>query len=445
MIRRKVLSMLLITAMVLSMFSGCGKSSDSTKTGSGDVSGAPGDEKVIKLMFWDDLNTTEDKMSLQYKKYIDEFNASGKGYKIEVTSAALSNNEYDTKLNAAIAAHKAPDIFFVNPGPIMTKFVKSDVVMDLTDLLAKEADWKATFQDGIFDSLTYDNKIMAVPLNFATACVFYNTDIFKKVGVSVPTNWTDFMSVCDKVKAAGYAPITCSGVDAWCVGILGAYLCDREGGPDNLAAVLDGSGTWTDDSYIRAGQKLKDLADKGYFQDTFLGDGNDQATANFYNGKAAMLIQGSWAIGQINGNNAAAEDTTGVFTFPALEDGKGDANRWIAKTDNLCISKDSKVVDGCVEFLKLLTSKEAQKETAEVAGKVPVIKDIDIDYDKAPKQFKYITDAMKNMTGTLGFYNESVPTTEIGDEYNDTILAIASGQKTPEQAFADLQAFQEKQ
>lgn len=286
---------------------------------------------------------------------------------------------------------------------------------------------------------------MAVPLNFATACVFYNIEIFNEVGISTPTNWSEFLDACSKIKAAGYTPITASGVDAWCIAILGAYLCDRQGGPDNLEAVLSGTGKWTDESYIKAGEKLKELADKGFFQDTFLGDGNDQATANFYNGKAGMLVQGSWAIGQINGNNPDAEAITGVFTFPALEDGSGDANRWIAKTDNICIGKDSKVVDGCVEFLKLLTSEQAQKETAELSGKVPVINGIDIDYNKAPKQFKFITDAMANMTGTLGFYNESVPTSELGDEYNNAILAIASNQKTPEEAFADLQKFHDAQ
>jgi ABC-type sugar transport system, periplasmic component len=451
--KKKVLSLLLATTMVVSLLGGCGKKAADNASGSAApataastaAGGASKDVKEINLMFWDDLNTTKDSMSLQYKKYIDEFNAQNNGYHITTTYAALSNQEYDTKLNAAIAAKKAPDMFFTNPGPTMDKFVKSGVALDLTDILAKDSQWKGTFQDNIFQRLTYDGKIMAIPLNYATACVFYNKNIFKEAGVSIPTTWSQFTDACAKIKAKGYAPIACSGVDAWCVAILGGYLCDREGGPDNLAKVLDGSGKWTDPSFINAGKKLKDLADKGYFQDTFLGDGNDQATANFYNGKAAMLVQGSWAIGQINGNNPDAEATTGVFTFPKLEDGSGDANRWIAKTDNICISKDSKNVDGCVEFLKLLTGENAQKETAEIAGKVPVIKDVQIDYTKAPKEFKDITDAMKSMSGTLGFYNESVPTTEIGDEYNNTILAIASGQKTPDQAFKDLQTFYEKQ
>ena len=50
------------------------------------------------------------------------------------------------------------------------------------------------------------------------------------------------------------------------------------------------------DNVIEAANVLKGINDMvtltKYFQDTALGDSNDQATANFYNEKAAMLIQG---------------------------------------------------------------------------------------------------------------------------------------------------------
>ena len=48
-------------------------------------------------------------------------------------------------------------------------------------------DWYGTFTKGIFDRMTYDGKIYAVPTNFAAALVFYNTEIFDKCGVTVPT------------------------------------------------------------------------------------------------------------------------------------------------------------------------------------------------------------------------------------------------------------------
>jgi len=442
---KKKLAMFMSMIMLAAALGGCGSKeatgTDAKKTDEVAKPAEGGEAKVVKLMFWDDLNTTKDLMSLEYKKRIEEFNAKNNGYKIEVISSTIA--DYDAKLNAMVASGTAPDMFFCSPGPNMNQYVKADAVMAMDEILASDKAWSDSFLDGIFDRISYDGKKMAMPLNFAAACVFYNTEIFKKVGVEVPKTWDEFLVVCEKVKAAGYDPIAASGKDAWCIAIPAGYLCDRAGGPANIEGVLSGTTTFEDPSYIKAGNMLVDLVDKGYFQKTMLGDGNDQATANFYNGKAAMVIQGSWAIGQINGNGPEVGKVTGVFPFPAVDASTGDGNRWVVKTDNICISKNSKNVEGCTEFLKSLTSESAQKASAEVAGKIPVIKNANVDLEKAPKQFAYLNEAMKTMSGTLGFYNEMLPNAKLGDEFNNTIVAIVTKAKTPEQAFKDLAAFVE--
>lgn len=61
----------------------------------------------------------------------------------------------------------------------------------------------------------------------------------------------------------------------------------------------------------------------------------------------------------------------------------------------------------------------------QVAGKFPIIKDLDIDYDKAPAQLKYVQDIMaKSLTGTFGFYNESLASVEAGDCFDNAMVDI---------------------
>ena len=50
--------------------------------------------------------------------------------------------------------------------------------------------------------------------------------------------------------------------------------------------------------------------------------------------------------------------------------------------------------DAAIALMKMFTDETAQKYTAEVGGKFPIIKDLDIDYDKAPAQLKYVQDIM---------------------------------------------------
>lgn len=443
--RRKWIVALLSTTIVTSLFSGCAVSTD---TGTSETSKATdtsatepaGDVEEITWMFWDDLNATEDLITKGYKEVVDRFNEQYKGqYHVNVITTNLE--EYTTKLNALVAAGDTPDIFICDPGPRMTKYVESGVVADLTDILKnEEAEWYGTFSDGIFEKITYDEKIMGVPINFAAACVFYNTEIFEEVGIEPPETYDELIEGCKKIKAAGYDPISCSANTAWCLSMVAGYLCDREGGPDNLEGIQNGTLDWTDETFINAGYKLQELSQ--YFQETAIADSNDQATANFYNGEAAMLVQGSWAIGQINGNNPEFEDKCGVFRFPGIEGG-ADPNRLIVKTDNLCMSSTTENKEACIALMKQFTDDTAQKYVAEIGGKIPVT-EVEIDTNKAPKQLAFIQDVLKNTTGTLGFYNESLADTEAGEAFDNAMVEVFLGSATPEEAFQKVQDFYDK-
>ena len=289
--------------------------------------------------------------------------------------------------------------------------------------------------------MTYDGKIYAVPTNFAAALVFYNTEIFEAAGAEVPTTYDEWLATCQKIQDAGYTPISCSAGTAWCLSMIAGYLCDRAGGPDNLKNANEGTGNmWNDPSFINAGEKLATLSQ--YFQSTAAGDSNDQATAAFYNGEAAMLVQGSWAIGQINGANPDFESKCGVFSFPAIEGG-ADPNRMIVKTDNLVMSSTTKNQDACIALMKCFTDETAQKYTAEVGGKIPVI-DVKYDESKAPAQLGYVMDILSKSTGTFGFYNESLASVEAGDCFDNAMVDLFLGSVTPEEAFATVQKFYEE-
>ena len=299
--------------------------------------------------------------------------------------------------------------------------------------------WKDTFtSDAVFAGGTYSDGIYAIPLNIAAACVFYNTEMFEKAGAEVPKTFDELLTSCQKLQDAGYTPITISAGTAWCLSMVAGYLCDRNGLV--LSDIADHKTDWKDEKVINAGKQIQELSK--YFQKTAAGDDNDIATAAFYNEEAAILIQGSWAIAQINGNNPDFESKCGVFQFPAIE-GANDPNRMIVKTDNLLMSSTTEHQDAVIALMKMFTDETAQKYTAEVGGKIPIIKDIDIDYDAAPAQLKYVTDILANATGTFGFYNESLASVEAGDCFDNAMVDIFLGNQTPEEAFQTVQTFYE--
>ncbi len=397
---------------------------------------AEGEVQEITWMFWDDLEATEDLISLGYAETIERFNADYEGV-YHVTPITTNLEEYYPKLNALVAAGDTPDVFIVSPGPNLDVYVEPGKAAALDEYL--EADgWKDTFaSDAVFSQMTYDGSIYAVPLNIAAACVFYNTEMFEAAGVEVPTTWEELLDVCQTLQDAGYTPISISAGTAWCLSMVAGYLCDREG--LDIAAVESGEESWVNDSTLAAGEKLIELSQ--YFQPTAAGDTNDVATAAFYNEEAAILIQGSWAIAQVNGANPDFEAKCGVFQFPGIEGGN-DAGRIIAKSDSLAMSANTEYPEAAIALMKYFTDDTAQKYTAEVGGKIPVT-NVEYDPEVAPAQLAFVMDIFQNASGTFGFYNESLATTEAGAFFDDQMVSIFLGDATPEEAFQNIEDWYE--
>ncbi len=408
--KKRILSIILTAAMAVSLLAGCG--------GQGDAKSASADGvQEITWMFWDDLNATEDLISKGYKETVDRFNKDYEGV-YHVTPITTNLEEYYPKLNAMVAANETPDCFIVSPGPNLDVYVEPGVAADLTSYLKADG-WMDTFNggEGAFSQQTYDGKIYAVPLNIAAACVFYNTEMFSAAGITeMPTDWDGMLSACQKLQDAGYTPLTISAGTAWCLSMLAGYLCDSEG--VDTAALDAGTASWLDANVVNAANKLLEISK--YFQPTAAGDTNDVATANFYNEEAAMLIQGSWAIAQINGSNPAFEDKCGVFAFP------GTDGRVIAKSDSLAMSAKTEHPEAVIAFMKYFTDDTAQKYTAEIGGKIPVTK-VEYDASKAPAQLAYVMDVFGSAKSTFGFYNESLATTEAGAAFDDAMVSIYLG------------------
>lgn len=430
--KKKLLSVILSVAMVASLLVGCSGKTETTtestastesatteKTESTDAAApaASGEVQEITWMFWDDLDATEDLISKGYKDTVERFNKDYEGV-YHVTPITTNLEEYYPKLNALVAAGETPDCFIVSPGPNLDVYVDPGVAADLTDYVKADG-WIDTFNggEGAFSQQTYDGKIYAVPLNIAAACVFYNTEMFAAAGITeMPTDWDGMLDACQKLQDAGYTPLTISAGTAWCLSMLAGYLCDSEG--VDLDALNGGTASWLDANVVSATNKLVEISK--YFQPTAAGDTNDVATANFYNEEAAMLIQGSWAIAQINGSNPAFEEKCGVFAFP------GTDGRVIAKSDSLAMSSSTKNPEAVIAFMKYFTDDTAQKYTAEVGGKIPVTK-VEYDASKAPAQLAYVMDVFGNAKSTFGFYNESLASTEAGSTFDDAMVSIYLG------------------
>ncbi|MFC2037156.1 ABC transporter substrate-binding protein [Chloroflexota bacterium] len=130
--------------------------------------------------------------------------------------------------------------------------------------------------------------------------VFYNKAIFEAVGVEPPTTWDEFLQVSQAIKDAGHIPMLMCAAEPWCASFPAVGLVSQNVFGDDADWMLkrkEGAVAFSDPEFVAAMQMFADLNDLGYIDEAALG--TDFATANqtFYDGGAAMYMQGSWFIG----------------------------------------------------------------------------------------------------------------------------------------------------
>ena len=256
---------------------------------------------------------------------------------------ALTASFWDGVIQEGIKNSGVPGLTvqkLVSPGPDRTAYAKQliaagtepDIMQSISTQdfvdsgLLQPWDQKWCEDNFILPMATSINgKIWQAPTNSQVIpFVFYNKDIFNKVGVSVPKTWPEFQDVVKKLKAAGIKPIQMVGAgDAgWAAaftleGIISADVLGTT--PDWAEQRKAGTAKFTDADMEAAFNKYKWLVDNGAFDKADLGVGFADANSAFGEGKAAMYFMGSWFLQYDAIKNAKFEP--GVFLFPR-DDGK---------------------------------------------------------------------------------------------------------------------------
>ena len=256
---------------------------------------------------------------------------------------ALTASFWDGVIQEGIKDSGVPGLTvkkLVSPGPDRTAYAKQliaagtepDIMQSISTQdfvdsgLLQPWDQKWCEDNFILPMATSINgKIWQAPTNSQVIpFVFYNKDIFNKVGVSVPNTWAEFQDVVKKLKAAGIKPIQMVGAgDAgWAAaftleGIISADVLGTT--PDWAKQRKSGTAKFTDANMEAAFNKYKWLVDNGALDKADLGVGFADANSAFSDGKAAMYFMGSWFLQYDAIKNAKFEP--GVFLFPR-DDGK---------------------------------------------------------------------------------------------------------------------------
>ena len=244
---------------------------------------------------------------------------------MKVNVVQVPNDDYKQRLVVAMSGGQAPDVFASWGGGWLEEFVKSGQVKDLTN---EDIEFDR-FIETALENATYDNKIYGLPLGISPYIFYYNKEIFEKYGLEVPETYDDLLEIVDVLKENDVYPIALANQPKWPGAFFLMYFVDRLGGEDVFKQAYRREGKGFDDEvFVKAGEYIQDLVNKGAFNPGFNVDSLmilAKTRQLMYTGQAAMVYcKQVLLLIMFVKNFLSLKKKWGYFRFPKLEEGIGD-------------------------------------------------------------------------------------------------------------------------
>lgn len=342
----------------------------------------------------------------------------------EVKIIVQEDDVYQTTgLPTLLSSREAPDAYFEWSGPRMRGHVADGDGADVSEALAGDA-FAGRFDADAFNGMDVDGKgIYMVPwTGDVTAVVWYNKEIFKDLGLSVPKTFEELMSVAGTIKDSGVTPFVFGNKDLWTVGSWASIVAARILGDDLYAETMNGKAPMNSPEMIEAFNYLEQFASAGYVNASVNALPDDEANTQFFLGKAAMIVIGSWLMAD------AVTDADGLdfdyFNVPAFKGGAGDQNSVLGISTGFMVNAKSKHIQETLDFLALVSSAEGTKLWAE-SGLTPMTVDPFAGVDADPRTVSLAT--MLSSADALVAPADSGYDIEVAAAFYDAAAAVIGG------------------
>ena len=343
--KKKIVSVLLVAAMAVSMFTGCGSKSDSKKSDS--KSG----EKTLEVWVPPLDDATE-------KNWGDLLKDWEKENDCKLNLTVIPWDKYEETYTTALNSGEGPDVGYMY-NEMFPTYIDAGAVEDMSSYVTDEdkKEYKYLSNGNMMDGQYGWPLVTGVPF-----VLYYNEDILNALGEKAPETWDDFARICQeatkdtdgdgKVDQYGFA-CGMNTSDIGAMQILNAYYYSalwQNGGQvynDDLKSV-----SFADEAGKEAVTWLKGLT--SYMNEDFMSLSWSDAFSNVFGaGKAAFGITRS----------SQTDGTTFAETYPDLNWNfvtslKNKDFGTFGATDCLTLMSACEDKDLAMDFIKYVTGSE---------------------------------------------------------------------------------------
>ncbi|AGT31261.1 sugar transporter [Geobacillus genomosp. 3] len=360
--KTKWMATLGITTLLFgSLLTGCG-GGEEAKQANGDSK--QGEKVEVTLAGWGG-NPSEQKLLQQT---LDDFEKTHPNIKVKYEVIA---DQYMDVIKTRLAGGQGPDVFYLDAfeAPAL---IETGALEPLDKYVTDEFDID-DFEKPMLDAFKgKDGKIYGFPKDYSTLALFYNKKMFEEAGLEVPKTWDELREVAKKLT---------KGKDVYGFGVAPElarlyYIAESKGGK----VVTDNKASFADPKVVGALQPIVDMhvKDKSAAQPNEVGAtwGGEM----FGQGKAAMVIEGNWAIPFLQDTFPDVE--FGTAEIPMINGKKAT----MAYTVAYVMNKDSQKKEAAWKLISYLTGKEGMKTWTSKGYALPTRKSVaaELGFDKDP-------------------------------------------------------------
>lgn len=467
--KKKFAAIMLSTAVTTTLLSGCVTKVENQTTQAISESGmTTGDSEetgneAVSISFWKWI-PTEGK---QIDSLMEAWNEENPDINIEVTHVGSSEMHFE-KLAAALPSGEGPTVIAMQVGARANQFKEYLEPLDTYAVNEWGENWEDLFMDTALEQCRFsedENASYYVMPGGMTAVpvIEYNVTAFEALGLTAPETMEELYAV---IEASSQNPDIIPGI---AIGAKEGWTCRdiwmsiiQQVAPGKLYEAQDGAANFTDAEFIESFEIWKEMWDKGLFAEGSTGmalypDINENFNLAGSDGNRYYIMQssGSWHGSglldstqqeSIAAGTQSADLVKGVFPLPAVKEDTSPAS--VASVD-ICwaINKNATEAEkeAAWKFIAWMSEGEGQKIWANTLQILPC--DLDTDLSEAyaditnsynREALEVIEDVVANAEGS-----RELKYSEITNAINDSLVAIATGTMSVEEAASYIQTASE--
>lgn len=431
--RRKLISALLCASMAAALMAGCGdsgkdaKETSTSKSESQDGEASSGSDSNADFAGEElSIMVSAGWMDNRYDETIKRFEDT---YDVTVDLQTIPADQYGDLLSSKLTTDSCADIFWIqsNPFAIASQIVDPEkYCIDFSD-----EEWKSLIPETRLSACEYEGKLYGLQIwhNSPEYVMVYNKTMFEEMKLEVPTTYEELLDVCQKISDEGVTPWFVPGADGWqhqlaFFQIGGAYEADQPGLYEKLN---NNEATFADNQLmIKVLEQYKELSDKGYFGEDWIGTDSTNMINEFGDRNVAMALANSSTIKQIK-EETGTTDEFGLFleplggnnTFPSSPAGptmfgyKGTAHPELVK-----------------EFFRFVTTTESLQE---ILDNSPAYTNLHVNDDKLeqhwlPEEEEFMSTLTDEQMKTSVLQNGTKYTNDYWMQFGQDMVAYCTGQ-----------------